>query len=248
MKRLTSTWLVLAVLLSSVAVFANTSDKPITISDYESSISGHAQINPTPEAVSLADRELRETQAYHDGTFEGQLGYTGFDIGGFATRFTADAPVIIQGLTLYFQGDADVTAGYVGIFLDAAALSADLPPHPRVPGMQMQPGNLVLWIFQAPDGGLVQVDVVVPDVLVDGGDYYVVIWDDGGFLGIGNDLQMNYVDRQWVGIAGSGRHSVTPQVAMLPLQVTMVSQPHTSIRTSKDHTSRLAPLLLTLAL
>lgn len=156
---------------------------------------GTLQVDWTPQRVQ--DDGLRDIDlAYHDGTFESQIGCGGSC--AFAVRFTADMPMFLTGLTLYFQGDASETAGYISIYADPDAGVAGPPSQPAGPN-----DGTAIWEsgpvdLSSPDGSLISVSLPIENLPIDGGDFYVVVWEQTNFLGIANDLQMNYLDRNWV--------------------------------------------------
>nr|MBC8527624.1 carboxypeptidase regulatory-like domain-containing protein [Candidatus Cloacimonadota bacterium] len=134
------------------------------------------------------------TQAWHDGTFESQIGCGGGCALG--VRFTPIGyPADITHLELTFQGDANCTSAIVSVYPDPEALIQGPPEFPTAPGdpsaiwesspMSFPPGTYQLDL---PEG-----------VTIEAGDVYVIVWENAsGFLGIANDLQMNYLDRNWV--------------------------------------------------
>ncbi len=197
MKRLFSPgWILILVMLMTVGVFAD--QKPVLQADYMSAADGSQDINwnaETVDATALRD----ETLAYHDGSFEGQLGTSASS--AFAVRFSVDTPVFLTGLTLYTQGDAAAIASTISIYVDEAAGVAGPPSQPVGPGDGTALWESELMDFSSPDQSLQQFDITFDNLPVMGGDYYIVIWDNGsGFMGIANDLQMNYVDRNWVSL------------------------------------------------
>ncbi|MEA3288184.1 MAG: choice-of-anchor J domain-containing protein [Candidatus Marinimicrobia bacterium] len=199
MKRLFSTSLLLAfVMLMTTGAFADLKTNPNADCDVclKTSIDGNLDVNwsvAPVDALSLRDEIL----AYHDGTFEGQIGCGGGC--AFGVRFTADAPQILTGLTIYTQGDAAAVSAIVSIYLDPAGAAAGPPSLPAGPGDGTAAWESDMVDLSSPDGTTQQFDLVVGDLVIDGGDYYVVVWEnDSGFMGIGNDLQFNYIDRNWV--------------------------------------------------
>ncbi|MCF6237612.1 MAG: choice-of-anchor J domain-containing protein, partial [Candidatus Marinimicrobia bacterium] len=99
-------------------------------------------------------------------------------------------------------GDAAAFASIVSIYLDPAAGLAGPPSLPAGPGDGSAIWESAVMDLSSPDGSLQQFDIVVDDIVIDGGDYYVVVWEnDSGFMGIANDLQPNYIDRNWVSTA-----------------------------------------------
>jgi len=150
----------------------------------------------TVDAISQRDESL----AYHDGSFEGQLGTEVFT-GALGVRFSVDAPILLTGFTLYTQEDASMTGGVVSIYLDPAATLSGPPSQPLGPGdgtavWESEPTN-----FSSSDGSLQQFDMTFPEISITSGDYYIVVWENGsGFGGISNDLQLNHTDRNYVSL------------------------------------------------
>ncbi|MCF7842292.1 MAG: choice-of-anchor J domain-containing protein, partial [Lentisphaeria bacterium] len=195
MKKLVPVrWIIAGLMLFTSVAFADA--KMRSTDGLQSAVDGTKAINWQAETV--APTNTRDIDlAYHDGSFEGQLGVNGGGA-GFGVRFTPPGPVFLTGLTLYFQGDAGVTAGVVSVYADPDASVAGPPTAPTAPG-----DPAALWEsdpmdLSSPDGSLVTITIPLENVPVNGGDFYVVVWDDGGFMGIANDLQMNHLDRNWV--------------------------------------------------
>ncbi len=135
--------------------------------------------------------------AYHDGSFEGQIGYNGAE-GSFAVRFTPLAyPVTITGCEITTQGDANTTFD-VSVYLDED-------------GAVEGPPGTAGFVYESQGGSTPGTYVVnFPDnIVLTEGDFYLSAQEDGsigdGFLGIGNDLQLNHLDRNWV----SGDNNLT---------------------------------------
>lgn len=195
MKKLVPVWwLVAGLMLLTSVVFADAKIRPThglqTSADGAKSINWQAE---TVAATNTRDIDL----AYHDGSFEGQLG-VGTGGAGFGVRFSPPGPVFLTGLTLYFQGDAGSTAGVVSIYADPSAGIAGPPSAPVGPGDGSALWESAPMDLSSPDGSLVTITIPLESLPVSGGDFYVVVWDGGAFLGIANDLQLNYLDRNWV--------------------------------------------------
>ncbi|MCF7801705.1 MAG: choice-of-anchor D domain-containing protein, partial [Candidatus Marinimicrobia bacterium] len=195
MKKLVPVrWIIAGLMLFTSVAFADAKLRPTD--GLQSAVDGSKAINWQAETV--APTNTRDIDlAYHDGSFEGQLGVNGGGA-GFGVRFTPPGPAFLTGLTLYFQGDADVTAGVVSVYADPDASVAGPPSAPTAPG-----DPAALWEsdpmdLSSLDGSLVTITIPLENLPINGGDFYVVVWDDGGFMGIANDLQMNYLDRNWV--------------------------------------------------
>ncbi len=198
MKRLLSTgWILVFVALMTTGVFADPKINPKADCDdcLKTSIDGTLDVNwtGTPADVnSLRDEEL----AYHDGIFEGQIGNSNF---GFGVRFSADAAIYLTGLTIYTLGDASATGAVVSVYADPGASIAGPPEAPIGPGHASALWESSPMDLTSPDDSLHMFDIPLENLAINGGDFYVVVWEDGtGFLGIANDLQMNYTDRNWV--------------------------------------------------
>lgn len=191
MKRLFPIAL-LAILLTASMVFADlkvADDAECPVCP-KSSENGTLEVNwnPTPVAnTSSRDFEL----AYHDGTFEGQIGCGGGC--AFGVRFTADMPILLTGLTIYTQGDASETGAYISIYEDAASAIAGPPSAPTGPN-----DGTAVWEMGPIDLSTGTHELTVDNLMISGGDYYVVIWEQTAFLGVATDLQNNYIDRNWV--------------------------------------------------
>jgi len=202
MKRIFSaSWILVLAMLMVSGVLAEQKVNPNANCDVclRSAADGGLDVNWNAETV--ASTSLRdETLAYHDGSFEGQLGLTSGS-GAFGVRFSVETPVFLTGFTIFTQGDAGATGCTVSIYLDEAANVAGPPSLPLGPG-----DGTAIWEsdpmdLSSPDGSLQQYDVSFDNIPVTAGDYYIVIWDNGsGFLGIASDLQSNYVDRNWVSL------------------------------------------------
>ncbi len=197
MKRLFSNgWVVVLVMLLATGAFADRKVAPTAACDVclKTSVDGTLDVNWNAETIpgsSLRDEEA----VYHDGSFEGQIGCGGGC--GFSVRFTADTPIFLTGLTLYTQG-GNATSAIVSIYTDAASAIAGPPSLPIGPG-----DGTALWESDPMDLTTIddptsQFDIVLDNLVLDAGDYYVVVWENNsGFLGIASDLQSNYLDRNW---------------------------------------------------
>lgn len=133
--------------------------------------------------------------AYYDDSFEGQIGCGGTC--AFGVRFTpANYPATLTGLVLSFQGGATAANAVVDVYLDPSGLAG---------GPVGDPINLVPAAdFTAPEGLLqFEVDASAADVQIMSGDIYVIVNENGGFMGISNDVEPqtaeNY-DRNWVSL------------------------------------------------
>ena len=138
----------------------------------------------------------RDQLFYHDGTFEGQLGCGGGCALG--VRFTPPVyPAIVNSFDIWTQGDASCFDAVVSVYLDEEGLAQGPPSAPTAP----YDGTAVFEVnadLSSPDGSLTQTTIDVGELNILSGDYYVIIWEnDSGFLGIANDLQLNYIDHNW---------------------------------------------------
>ncbi|MCF7923366.1 MAG: choice-of-anchor J domain-containing protein, partial [Candidatus Marinimicrobia bacterium] len=212
MKRLFSNgWVFALVMLMATGVFAD--QKSASVDDCElcpkTSADGTLQVNWSAETI--ASSSLRdEVVAYHDGSFEGQIGCPDGDC-GFSVRFTAETPIFLTGLSVYTQ-TGDANAAIISIYADPTSSIAGPPTGPTAPG-----DGSAIWEsdpvdLSSPVPPATQFDVVIDNLALEAGDYYVVVWENAGaFLGIANDLQPNYLDRNWV----SGAPWVTINDAVL---------------------------------
>ncbi|MBT3227984.1 MAG: T9SS type A sorting domain-containing protein [Candidatus Marinimicrobia bacterium] len=198
MKRLFSNgWVFVLVMLMATGAFADRKIAPTADCDLCLKTSADGTLAVNWNAETIASSSLRDEEAlYHDGSFEGQIGCGGGC--GFSVRFTADTPIFLTGLTLYTQGGT-ATAAIVSIFADPASGIAGPPTQPVGPG-----DATALWESEAmdltsPAEPTSQFDIVLDNLVLEAGDYYVVVWENSsGFLGIANDLQLNNLDRNWV--------------------------------------------------
>ncbi len=197
MKRLFSNgWVFVLVILMATGAFADRKVAPTAACDLCLKTSADGTLDVNWNAETIASSSLRDEEAlYHDGSFEGQIGCGGGC--GFSVRFTADSPIFLTGLTFYTQGGS-ATAAVVNIFADPASAVAGPPSLPVGPG-----DPTALWESDPIDMTTVddptsQFDIVLDNLSIEAGDYYVVVWEDNsGFLGIANDLQTNFLDRNW---------------------------------------------------
>lgn len=199
MKRLFTTGMVLVfVMLMTTVAFADQKINPDADCDVclKTSTSGVLDVDwnaPTVDGSATRDEVLE----YHDGGFEGQIGCGGGC--AFGVRFSVDAPIFLTGFTLYTQGDASTMGAIVSIYLDEAAGVGGPPSAPVGPGDGTAAWESDPMDLSSPDGSTTQFDVTVPDLVITSGDYYIVVWEnDSGWMGIANDLQTNYIDRNWV--------------------------------------------------
>ncbi len=160
----------------------------------KSSPDGHGRANLNVETIYTSS--LRDIEnAYHDGSFEGTIGCGGQC--AFSVRFTADEAIFLTGLTLYTNG-GNATNAIISIYLDSDTSIAGPPSSPTGPGDGSE-----YWESNPIDlstvGSISQFDVILDSILIPTGDYYVAVWEnDSGYLGMANDLQTNYIDRNWV--------------------------------------------------
>ncbi len=208
MKRLFSNgWVFVLVMLMTTGAFADRKVAPNTECDNCLNNSPDKNINWNAETVSSST--LRDEEAvYHDGSFESEIGCGGGC--AFSVRFTTDTPIFLTGLILYTQSGS-ATAAIVSIYADPAAGIAGPPSSPAGPG-----DGTALWESETMDlssaEGLTQFDIVLDNLVLDTGDYYVVVWENNsGFLYVGNDLTQNYLDRNWVS-TGAGWQTVNDAV------------------------------------
>jgi len=196
MKRLFSNgWVFVLVMLMASGAFADRKVAPNAACDVclKTSSDGTFAVNWNAETVESSS--LRDEEAvFHDGSFEGQIGCGGGC--AFSVRFTAESPIFLTGVTLFTQG-GNATGAVVSIYADPASGIAGPPTLPIGPG-----DGSALWESDPMDfttiGEQSQFDIVIDNLTLETGDYYVVVWEnDTGFLGIGNDLQTNYLDRNW---------------------------------------------------
>ena len=202
MKRLFSNgWVFVLVMLMATGAFADRKVAPNADCDVCLKNSPERNINWNVETVSTSS--LRDEEAvYHDGSFEAEIGCGGGC--AFSVRFTADTPIFLTGLTVFTQG-GDATGAIVSIYADPASAIAGPPSAPVGPG-----DGTAIWESEpldlsSPDG-LTSFDIVLDNVVVETGDYYVVIWENAsGYLYIANDLTANNLDRNWTyaGVAWS---------------------------------------------
>ncbi|NQV14675.1 choice-of-anchor D domain-containing protein, partial [bacterium] len=199
MKRLFTTgWVLMLVMLMTTGAFADQNINPNAVCDvcFKTSIGGELDIDwnaPTVAGSALRDEIL----AYHDGSFEGQIGCGGAC--AFGVRFSADTPIFLTGFTIYTQGDASTLAAIVSIYLDEAAGIAGPPSLPLGPGDGTAVWESAPMDLSSPDGTTQQFDVTFDNLAISGGDYYIVVWENSsGWMGVANDLQTNYIDRNWV--------------------------------------------------
>jgi len=196
MKRLFSNgWIFVLVMLLATSAFADGKVAATADCDECLKTSSGGTLDVNWNAETVFQNSLRDEEAvYHDGSFEGQIGCGGGC--GFAVRFSAETPIFLTGLTIFTQGGS-ATAAVVSIYDDPAASVAGPPTLPIGPG-----DGTALWESEAMDMTSVtdptQFDLVIDDLALDAGDYYVVVWENNsGFMGIANDLQANYIDRNW---------------------------------------------------
>ena len=211
MKRLFSNgWVFVLVMLMATGAFADRKVVPNAACDVcpKTSTDGIMAVNWNAETI--ASSSLRDEEAvYHDGSFEGQIGCGGGC--AFSVRFTAESPIFLTGVTLFTQGGTAFGA-VVSIYADPASGMAGPPTLPIGP----YDGSAV-WESDALDlttiGEQSQFDIVIDDLTLETGDYYVVVWEnETGFLGIGNDLQTNFLDRNWA-YAGAVWSTINDAVA-----------------------------------
>ena len=197
MKRLFSNgWVFVLVMLLATGAFADRKVSPTAACDVCPKTSADGTLDVNWNAETIASSSLRDEEAvYHDGSFEGQIGCGGGC--GFSVRFTADIPIFLTGLTLYTQGGS-ATAAIVSIYTDPASAIAGPPTLPVGPN-----DGTAIWESDPMDLTTVddptsQFDIVVDNQVLEAGDYYVVVWENSsGFLGMANDIQSNYLDRNW---------------------------------------------------
>ncbi|MBC8377211.1 MAG: T9SS type A sorting domain-containing protein [FCB group bacterium] len=197
MKRLFSNgWVFVLVMLMATGAFADRKVAPTAACDVCLKTSADGTLAVNWNAETIPSSSLRDEEAvYHDGSFEGQIGCGGGC--GFSVRFTADIPIFLTGLTLFTQGGS-ATAAVVSIYTDAASGVAGPPTLPIGPN-----DGTALWEsdpmdLTTIDDPVSQFDIVLDNLVLEAGDYYVVVWENSsGFLGIASDLQSNYLDRNW---------------------------------------------------
>ena len=147
--------------------------------------------------IHVAPWGTEYTQAFHDGTFESQIGCPGGGGCAFGVRFTpVGYPADLTHLEMTFQGAANCTAAIVSVYLDPDGLIQGPPGFPTGPG---DPSAVWESDPMALPPGTYQINLSDAGITIDAGDVYAIVWDNyTGFLGIANDLQMNYIDRNWV--------------------------------------------------
>jgi len=211
MKRLFSNgWIFVLVMLLATGAFADRKVAPTADCDVCLKTSSDGTLDVNWNAETVPGSSLRDEEAvYHDGSFEGQIGCGGGC--GFAVRFTADTPIFLTGITAYTQG-GNVTSAIVSIYTDPASGVAGPPSLPAGPG-----DGTALWESDPIDMTSVteptQFDIVLDNLTIDAGDYYVVIWENNsGFMGVASDLQMNYLDRNWA-YSANGWQTINDAVA-----------------------------------
>ncbi len=209
MKRLFSNgWVFILVMLLATGAFADQKVDPKA--DCDNCPQNDSDRNINWNAETVVSSSLRDEEAvYHDGTFESEIGCGGGC--GFSVRFTADTPIFLTGLTLYTQGGTASTA-LVSIFADPATGIAG-PPIDGTAVWESAPMDL------SSPAGLTQFDIVLDNLVLEAGDYYVVVWENNsGFLYIANDLTQNNLDRNWVN-SGNGWEMINVAVGGDPTLV-----------------------------
>ena len=211
MKRLFSNgWVLVLVLLMATGAFADQKVLPSADCDICPKTSPDGTLSVNWNAETIASSSLRdEVASYHDGSFEGQIGCGGGC--AFSVRFTADTPIFLTGLTLYTQG-GNATQAVVSIYADPSASSAGPPSAPTGPN-----DGTALWESAPMDITSIavpsQFDIVIDNLVIETGDYYVVVWENGvGFAGMASDLATNHLDRNWA-FAGDGWATINDAVA-----------------------------------
>ena len=195
MKRLFSNgWIFVLIMLLATGAFADRKAAPTADCDVCLKTSSDGTLDVNWNAETVTSSSLREDAAYHDGSFEGQIGCGGGC--GFAVRFTADTPIFLTGITVYTQG-GNATSAIVSIYTDPASGVAGPPTLPVGPG-----DGTALWESAEMDMTTItdptQFDLALDNLTLEAGDYYVVVWENSsGFLGVASDLQDNYLDRNW---------------------------------------------------
>ncbi|MBC8190803.1 MAG: T9SS type A sorting domain-containing protein [Candidatus Marinimicrobia bacterium] len=197
MKRLFSNgWVLVLVMLLATGAFADRKVAPSAACDLCLKTAADGTLAVNWNAETIHNSSLRDEEAvYHDGSFEGQIGCGGGC--GFSVRFTAETPIFLTGLQLYTQG-GDAFAAVVSIYTDPASAVTGPPTLPIGPY-----DGTALWESEPMDLTTIddptsQFDIVLDNLVLDAGDYYVVVWENAsGFLGIASDLQPNYLDRNW---------------------------------------------------
>ncbi len=195
MKRLFSNgWGFVLVMLMASGAFADR--KIVPNADCDNCLKNSPDRNINWNAETIFSSSLRDEEAvYHDGSFEGEIGCGGGC--GFSVRFTADTPIFLTGLTLYTQA-GNATAAVVSIYTDEASAIAGPPSLPIGPYDGTAQWESDPMDFSSP-GGLTQFDIILDNLVLNPGDYYVVVWEnESGTLFVANDLTPNYLDRNWV--------------------------------------------------
>ncbi len=194
MKRLFSTgWVFVLVILMATGAFADRKAAPNADCDDCLKTSPDRNLNWNAETVESSS--LRDEEAvYHDGSFEGEIGCGGGC--GFSVRFTADTPIFLTGVRIYTQS-GNATAAVVSIYTDPAGAIAGPPTAPVGPN-----DPSAIWESDPMDltsgADPTQFDIAIDNLTIPAGDYYVVVWEnESGTAFISNDLQLNYIDRNW---------------------------------------------------
>jgi hypothetical protein len=136
--------------------------------------------------------------AYYDEVFESQVG-CGTGECSFGVRFTpVTYPATIRSFVISIQGGGTATNANIYAYLDTEGQANGPVGDPITLGENVDLSSV---------GELVQVMVNIEtlNVEVTSGDIYIVIYDNGGFLGLANDTSddLLYADRSWLTLDGT---------------------------------------------